>query len=183
MKQKGQGIVEFAIIVPVLVMLGVAIIYVGIMFLDYTQYSNAARDAARDISLQAKFIADDSSNQSEHSRNAATMRQTIADALNGGEHYNEMVARYQHPFTNIYEATWSVNFYKWNETKRQLELNGTQGNTQAQGAKAVEVKIGMKFKQGVETGGEWGGGFSLERWFADNFSNLPPITYKMVLEE
>jgi Flp pilus assembly protein TadG len=45
MKQKGQGIIEFALIVPLLIAVGIAVVYVGIMFLDYTQYSNAASTA------------------------------------------------------------------------------------------------------------------------------------------
>ena len=116
MKQKGQGIIEFAIIAPILVAMGVAIVYVGIMFLDYTQYSNAARDAARDISIQTKFITDDNLDTSTRSRKADAMRQDIADALNGldgYEKYTTMTERYQHPFTNIYDPTWKVTFYKW----------------------------------------------------------------------
>ena len=52
MKEKGQAMVEFAVILPFMIALSVAIIYLGALFLDYTQYSNAARDIARDISLQ-----------------------------------------------------------------------------------------------------------------------------------
>lgn len=177
MKQKGQGIVEFALVVPMLAALGIAIVYVGIMFLDYTQYSNAARDAARDISLQTKFISDESLDQSSKSRKADAMRQDIADALNGGANYTNIVERYQHPFTNIYEATWSVNFYKWNTSSKKLELNGAEGSTKAQGSKAVEVKIGMKLRGTSEYGSYLG------EWLDNSFKNLPTITYKMVLEE
>jgi Flp pilus assembly protein TadG len=89
MKQKGQGIVEFALVVPMLAALGIAIVYIGIMFLDYTQYSNAARDAARDISLQTKFITDETLDTSARSRKADAMRQDIADALNGGSNFED----------------------------------------------------------------------------------------------
>ena len=172
MKQKGQGIIEFAIIAPLLLAMGVAIVYVGIMFLDYTQYSNAARDAARDISIQTKFITDETLDPSSRSRKADAMRQDIADALNGGSNYENMVKKYQQPFTKIYEPTWHVQFYKWenNEFKKA-------NPNKAQGAKAVEVTIGMKFKDDVEAGSY------MHDWFYSNFGTLPPITYKMVLEE
>ena len=49
--QKGQSLIEFALIVPMLIFLFLAILYMGITFLDYTQYNNAARDMARDIAL------------------------------------------------------------------------------------------------------------------------------------
>ena len=172
MKQKGQGIVEFAIVVPMLAALGIAIVYVGIMFLDYTQYSNAARDAARDISIQTHYI-DSSADVSTKTRAAAAMRQDIADALNGGTNYESVSSKYQHPFTNIYEPTWTVTFYTWDDTNKKLkEVDGNK----ADGATAVEVKIGMKFKDGVESGSY------LSSWL-QSYGTLPDITYKMVLEE
>ena len=84
MKQKGQGIVEFALVVPMLAALGIAIVYVGIMFLDYTQYSNAARDAARDISIQTHYI-DSSTDVSTKTRAAAAMRHCHILMENGYE--------------------------------------------------------------------------------------------------
>lgn len=50
-KQKGQSLVEFALIVPLFFAMCFGMIYGGIMFLDYLQFNNAARVVAREISL------------------------------------------------------------------------------------------------------------------------------------
>lgn len=52
MRQKGQTILEFALVLPWLFLLFFAIIYGAWMFEGYLQYNNAARDAARDISIR-----------------------------------------------------------------------------------------------------------------------------------
>lgn len=52
-KQKGQAMVEFALIVPFLIFLFVALVYGGILFMDYIQYNNAARAIARAVAFNA----------------------------------------------------------------------------------------------------------------------------------
>ncbi len=52
--QKGQAMVEFAFIVPFLIFLFLALIYGGILFMDYIQYNNAARAIARDAAFSTK---------------------------------------------------------------------------------------------------------------------------------
>ena len=49
--QKGQSTVEFAFVVPFLVFLFFALIYGGMLFMDYIQYNNAARAIARDVAF------------------------------------------------------------------------------------------------------------------------------------
>ena len=63
-KQKGQAMVEFALIVPILILLFLALLYGGILFMDYIQYNNAARDIARDAAFSTKtnFDATDKTN-------------------------------------------------------------------------------------------------------------------------
>ncbi|OQY26154.1 MAG: hypothetical protein B6I34_00325 [Anaerolineaceae bacterium 4572_32.1] len=46
-RQKGQGLVEFALILPVLLMLLLAIIEMGLIFQAYLEVQHAAREAAR----------------------------------------------------------------------------------------------------------------------------------------
>lgn len=184
MKQKGQGIIEFAIIAPMIIALGIAIVYVGIMFLDYTQYSNAARDAARDISLQIKFSDDD--DESAKIRNANAQRQYLVDAINGGTDHDVVISRYQHPFTNIYTPTWKAQFYALDPTTKVLKKK-----SKASEADTVEVTIGLKFADDVEVGEDnyLSKGSLLEKWIygtEDNptvFRSLPVITYKMILEQ
>ena len=133
MKEKGQGLVEFAIIVPFLMALSIAIIYLGAMFLDYTQYNNAARDAARDISLQSGSDTD-----------AAKLRNDIVTKLKGQD--TATLAKYATPMTSLYKATWSAIFYK----------DATTQNN-ASGATDVEVTINLHLdKQAGGLLADWG---------------------------
>ena len=49
MRQKGQTLIEFAFVAPIVVFLFLSILYFGTMFMEYIQYNNAARDAARAV--------------------------------------------------------------------------------------------------------------------------------------
>ena len=93
-KEKGQAIVEFAIVVPMFIFLFLSVMYIGIMFMDYIQYSNAARAAARDISLQ--------------DNDAKT--ETVAKLNN-----QEGTEKYAVPLTKLYKAKWQAELKK-NET-------------------------------------------------------------------
>ena len=57
-KHKGQVIVEFAIILPLFLLMMYGIIYSGMLFYDYSTLSNIARASAREAALS------DSSNYS-----------------------------------------------------------------------------------------------------------------------
>ena len=50
-REKGQSLIEFALIIPFFFAMCFGMIYGGIMFLDYLQYNNASRAVAREISL------------------------------------------------------------------------------------------------------------------------------------
>lgn len=52
-KQRGQAMVEFAFIVPFLIVLFLALVYGGLLFMDYIQYNNAARAIARAAAFEA----------------------------------------------------------------------------------------------------------------------------------
>ena len=164
MKQKGQGIVEFAVIAPMLVALGVAIIYVGIMFIDYTQYSNAARDAARDIALQLRY-AEGTGSVDAANRSISAQRAYLVTAIHNND--TTVLKRYQNPLTNMYKPHWDAKFYYLS--------NGTlTTTTDASKADTVEVSVSL------ELNGE------LTSFLAD-WGILPkvlkPISYRMVLEE
>ena len=167
MKQKGQGIIEFALIVPMLIAVGVAVVYVGIMFMDYTQYSNAARDAARDISVQTEVW-----NTDETSTTANELRQNIVNAINAGSgsEYETVVSRYAHPFSDIFKAKWKAQFYYLDSSTKVLKTTD-----QATKADTVEVSIELTTADGVEKGAY------LNNWF-DKLFQLPAIHYRMVLE-
>lgn len=50
-KQKGQSLVEFALIVPFFLLLIFGLIYSGMLFHDYSSLSNTARSATREAAL------------------------------------------------------------------------------------------------------------------------------------
>lgn len=59
-KQRGQAVVEFAFVVPFLIFLFLALIYGGLLFMDYIQYNNAARAIARAAAFEkGKVTFDD----------------------------------------------------------------------------------------------------------------------------
>lgn len=50
-KRKGQAIVEFALVLPLFLLIMFGIIYSGMLFHDYTTLSNIARASAREAAL------------------------------------------------------------------------------------------------------------------------------------
>ncbi len=105
-KQKGQTLVEFAFVLPFFIFMFLSILYIEIMFLDYTQYSNAARDAARDISLQ--YGSWDSNGKLIKSKE--TQRDELVKKINNYTQNESLIGRYAKPITNLYSAEWSANF-------------------------------------------------------------------------
>ena len=59
-KQKGQVIIEFALILPLFIFLLYGIIYCGMLFYDYISLSNIARSAARECAIVQDFSAEQS---------------------------------------------------------------------------------------------------------------------------
>ncbi len=51
-KQKGQAILEFALVLPFFLMLCFGILFAGLLFSDYLTLSNLARESARAASIQ-----------------------------------------------------------------------------------------------------------------------------------
>ena len=51
-KEKGQAIVEFALVLPFFLMLCFGIIFTGLLFSDYLTLSNLARESARTASIE-----------------------------------------------------------------------------------------------------------------------------------
>ena len=117
MKERGQSAVEFAFVVPFFFALFFAVVYFGILFMDYIQYSNAARAAARDISLTQTKAERQQIINNLNSKNQAT--------------YEAQVAVYANPLTSLYKATFSVEPTKLEDTSTNVtvsvdfELNDT----------------------------------------------------------
>ena len=56
-KHKGQVIVEFALILPLFLLIMYGIIYSGMMFHDYSTLSNIARSSAREAAISGISVA------------------------------------------------------------------------------------------------------------------------------
>ena len=52
-KQKGQVIVEFALILPLFLLMIFGLIYSGMLFHDYSTLSNVARSATREVAISS----------------------------------------------------------------------------------------------------------------------------------
>ena len=52
-KQRGQVIVEFALILPLFLLMIFGLIYSGMLFYDYSTLSNVARSAAREAAIES----------------------------------------------------------------------------------------------------------------------------------
>lgn len=118
MKQKGQAVVEFAFVAPILIVMFLSILYLGIMFMDYIQYSNAARDAARDISTQIELNA----------------RNKLTEKINRQD--KETLRRYAAPLTNLYSAYWDVIYLKDDNTETTEASEG------------VDVRVNISLTRG-----------------------------------
>ncbi len=197
MKQKGQSLVEFALIVPMLVALGLSVIYIGLLYVDYTQYSNAARDAAREISILADISSDyfQKAKKTDLERYALA-RQNVVDKINATQNItpgdfdvleSTIIGQYQRRFMGTYWPVWSAQFYTAETKPNSNDLTFKETNT-ALGADAIEIKIELKLLDTDDNGNyilatdkksmsPWGGSWDLLP------KTLQPVTYKMFLDK
>lgn len=103
--QKGQSLIEFAMIMPLFFAMCFAMIYGGILFMDYLQWNNAARAVARAISLTP----------TEEGRN---------EIASDFEAHN---SEYIHQLTKMYSATPDVN-YSDNQVTVKIDLTLNEEN-------------------------------------------------------
>lgn len=57
LKQKGQVIIEFAVVLPLFLLLLFGIIYSGMLFYDYISLSNLARSSAREAAISTTTLS------------------------------------------------------------------------------------------------------------------------------
>ncbi|MBO6293857.1 MAG: pilus assembly protein [Selenomonas sp.] len=112
--QKGQSVVEFALVLPIFLLIILGVLYGGLAYADYLQYSTAVREAARDISVK------DSANRSAIVSGLSNNNATI-------------VERYADPLTKLYKATFSVRPFVRNQ-------DGSETVTDINSADFVTVK-------------------------------------------
>lgn len=66
-RQKGQVIIEFALVLPLFLILLFGIIYCGMLFYDYISIGNIARSAAREAAVVEDFDANKSEIETRYS--------------------------------------------------------------------------------------------------------------------
>ena len=89
-QEKGQSVVEFALIIPLFLLLILGMIYGGFAYADYLQYSTAVREAARDIAMQKP-----------------ENRQALVDGLESDT--ENIVKKYASPLTTLYKPDFSAS--------------------------------------------------------------------------
>ena len=72
-KQKGQVIIEFALILPLFLILLFGIIYCGMLFYDYISLSNIARSAAREAAISQDFFGERNNIETYYTRKMTTL--------------------------------------------------------------------------------------------------------------
>lgn len=81
--QKGQDIVEFALMFPFFILVIVGIIYVGFFFCDYMTLSNIARTAARETTVMEDKAEDiNNGGQTKYERMEAKYDKILYDTQN-----------------------------------------------------------------------------------------------------
>lgn len=99
--------IEFAIILPSFFILVFAILYAGMMFMDYIQYSNAARYAARDIALL---------NDSDRTKIYTNFDENV------------LLEKYTKPLTSLYKPKFKKPEFNGDQVKIVIELERNDEN-------------------------------------------------------
>ena len=72
-KQRGQVIIEFALILPLFLLMIFGLIYSGMLFYDYSTLSNVARSAAMEAAI-TQTVTENDSTITGHYYNASTKK-------------------------------------------------------------------------------------------------------------
>lgn len=79
--QKGQDIVEFALLFPVFMIIITGIIYVGLLFGDYVSLNNQARSIARDAAVVGHYTTTTDNGQTNTVDNYAKLKSDFIDTI------------------------------------------------------------------------------------------------------
>lgn len=123
-RQKGQGMVEFALVLPLFFALFFGLFYSGLMFMDYLQYNNAVRDLARDISLR------------EGEERAEIVTNINRNYDDPEEVEPAIIRKYAKPLTSLFQARFSV----WNTDTGEL-MTGEESKTASGAAVQSELRV------------------------------------------
>ena len=108
--QKGQSMVEFAVIFPFFMFLIMSLAYFGLAFADYLQLNNIARSSAREALNYTNITTEDNKNKSN-------------DQLNNDlkTNYNKVKAKYS-------EQKLLSDMYSWGDSSSQYDITYDKNN-------------------------------------------------------
>lgn len=89
-KQRGQALIEFALMTPLICLMIFGMIYGAVIFMDYLNFSNDARTVARQYAVMSE---EDRNNQ-------------FADSSGDGATYNKT---YENKFASFYNVTRTIS--------------------------------------------------------------------------
>lgn len=128
--QKGQDLVEFALVLPIFMLILCGIIYVGFFFGDYMTLSNLTRSAAREAAVSTATIEVNENGQTVQRRDFSTI----------ANKYNKILKE-EHIITALY-------LFKNTESPLTIQSSALPQETNAQGKTAVKAEIPMVLNKG-----------------------------------
>jgi Flp pilus assembly pilin Flp len=92
-KEKGAAAVEFALILPILIMIVFGIVYFGPVYNNWIAITHAARDGARLLAIKAKFDSDgniDSSGEFSDERLKKNIENNLPEYVKNGSNWGAL---------------------------------------------------------------------------------------------
>lgn len=155
-QQRGQTMVEFALMLPFMVLFILGMIYGGAMFMEYLNFSNNARQIAREVSVL------------ENVDNREDIIKSYSDDGKDGEK----------KFAHFYTATRKI-FYTYE--KKTVTVTNTDGETteteENDTSKPVDVVVMVEFKRDNADLP------NILKWVGFPPEEINPIVYRMRLEK
>lgn len=128
--QKGQDLVEFALILPVFMVILCGIVYVGFFFGDYMTLSNITRSAAREAAVSTATVSVNENGQTVKRRDF----HTITDKYNN-------ILKNEHIITSLY-------LFQNTDSPLAIQSSTLPQETNAQEKTAVKAEIPMVINKG-----------------------------------
>ena len=129
-RQKGQDIVEFAILLPVFLVIISGIIYVGFFFGDYMTLSNITRSAAREAAVSTATVSVNENGQQVKRRDFSAIT----------DKYNKILKN-EHIITSLY-------LFKNTDSPLTIQSSTLPQETNTQEKTAVKAEIPMVINKG-----------------------------------
>lgn len=128
--QKGQDLVEFALVFPIFIFLVIGIIYVGFFFGDYMTLSNITRSAVREAAVSTATVS--------VNENGQTVKRRDFSAIT--DKYNKILKN-EHIITSLY-------LFQNTDNPLIIQSSTLPQETNTQAKTAVKAEIPMVINKG-----------------------------------